>query len=158
MTGCDGSNCANPNPDYDPTDPTSEFCLVACEAGTYRCSQSNLERCKDDGSGYEFVTACPAGEACFQGTCIDESKVPEQTLIGEGGEATVEEGGEFAEEGGEFAEDGGEFDEEDGGEFDKEDGGEFDEEDDGEFDEEDSGETAEEEGGRPLKRKAVETG
>ena len=58
ITGCDGSNCANPNPDYDPTDPTSESCLVACEAGTYRCSQSNLERCKDDGSGYEFVTAC----------------------------------------------------------------------------------------------------
>ena len=47
ITGCDGSNCANPNPDYDPTDPTSESCLVACEAGTYRCSQSNLERCKD---------------------------------------------------------------------------------------------------------------
>ena len=85
MTGCDGSNCANPNPDYDPTDPTSESCLVVCEAGTYRCSQSNLERCKDDGSGYEFVTACPAGEACFQGTCIDESRVPAQTLIEEEG-------------------------------------------------------------------------
>ena len=118
MTGCDGSNCANPNPDYDPTDPTSESCLVVCEAGTYRCSQSNLERCKDDGSGYEFVTACPAGEACFQGTCIDESKVPEQTLIGgEGrdheehdhaheGEDHTHEGEEHEEEGDEHAHEG----------------------------------------------------
>ena len=78
LTGCDGNSCPNPNPDYDPNEPDSEACLALCDASTYRCNQNNLERCKDDGSGWEFVSSCPSGKTCSGGTCIDGTSVTPQ--------------------------------------------------------------------------------
>jgi hypothetical protein len=50
--------------------------ITACEAGALRCAGDAVERCKDNGKGFETFYTCHSHEACIEAECRAVGPVP----------------------------------------------------------------------------------
>jgi len=66
----DGGDAADATAVTDTASPPHDATSTACLPGAYECAtQTSIQRCRPDGSGFEPPTECPAEEVCRWGRC-----------------------------------------------------------------------------------------